>query len=305
MPVATQSAEQFATAVAQAVYQGAADHLDSGELLPEALERLHDALFAFYEKHHRDPAYFTDTHHGVAWVFATFRNLRTWQQDKPPVASLDELGFDIPETSNEPVGEQDPAAARAERVLRYFLNPQAPHSGRLSLTVREVAAIRAVAQYGLVDGGRVPSWVYQLVAAEWDCPAQTVKKTYYNAKRAFVLVYYVIGGLGPAKALSDDEALATAVADFRSGFRGQRQWSALAFAATCAVAVPGAARVDRAAYNAAVEQVADQAERLGWRPGVEPAGLLHVVEAAVARLFARLDPLCVLQPCPDHAAVTA
>lgn len=269
------------------------------DTLPDQVERAHQAICLYLERNADRP--FQSAREAVAWIWTTFGNLGRWE--KPPAATpLDQLAGDGPTSEDRPPDEPDhqdaeaDATRAAEVILRYYTRTCAPHSGRLSLTADEVRVVRSVAHYALNDADyRVSTSVYQLLSDELDMPPQQVKRTYYAAKQAFVRVYYIIGALAGDDALTSEQTLAEAVERFRSSFRGQNEWSILAFAARCAIPAGGYARVDPNHYDKAVLQDRSQADRLGWTPqSPQPAMLLHEIEHQAAEVLGQPAPHCVL-----------
>jgi hypothetical protein len=288
----------FSSQVVEAVYERAADAIDWSAPVPDSFERLHEALSAFYEKYDRQPGFFNDVDHAVGWVLSTYKNLRVWAKTGPETPAAE-----IPEREPEPVAVQESEdatpATQAMRVLRFYLNDDAPHTGRLSLTQTEIRIIAEVARYS-IDDTKIPTEAYQWVGAATGCSATQAKRSYYGAKKTCAVILYVLGALGPTDALNADTALSRAVSDFRANFRGQHDWSVLVFAANYARPDDGF-RVSAPDYAQAIQTRPQQAEKLGWQPENtdDPATLLHGVESKVAEFFGRIDPACVLR-CIDH-----
>lgn len=301
-------------AVVEAVYREVSVWVSAADTtIPERVARVHQALCLFLERNERDP--FVSPEDAIGWTWATFGNLGRWQ--KPPDASLEALGGFEPISRRESASVESPSgravgsasldledhldadthsSRAAEVILRYYSSASAPHTGRLSLTQEEVQVVRAVAEFALNDGDyRVSTDAYALISAQLDASTPRVKKVFYEAKQAFVRVYYVVGALGTDGALSSVGALDMAVRNFRTRFRGQNDWSILAWAARSALPAGDHAYVDARAYDRSIEQTAEQAGRLGWTEGgPRPSELLHRVELEAAKAFDQPRPRCVL-----------
>lgn len=297
-------APRLAHAVVDEIYGQAAFWADDA-VLPDKIERLHHALWLFLERTEREP--FGSQDAAVAWIWATYANLGKWR--KPGPLPLDSVAAPASDLTGRPVPDrrsvvteppaEDPDAteddAPATVILSYFATPSARHTGRLSLTSQEVDVIKAVAEHALSNHDHTVSTdAYALISDELGVPVEKIKKVYYEAKRAFARIYYVLGALGPPGVFATVASLDSAMSAFRRDFRGQQAWSILSYAARSALPRAEYASVDPDAYDASIHTSPPQALRLGWPHGTDrPSDLLHSVEVAVAAVFRRRTPQCV------------
>jgi len=346
--------DDFETEVIDLVYAMAKVGIQGMDCcVPDFYDTLNDAVIEFDRKYKQNPTLFPTPRDAANWTYAVVANMNRratpelivqpdWDTYEPfdpnPYPSLDPTPYptldpnpyptSYPNPSPQPQPlPLDPGSLGAAIVIqRYFADPQAPHSGRLSLTIPEVEILAATAQYGLNDQSpSIQPDAYLLISEIMHIPVDKLQDTLYKARAAFAEIFYVVGALGPKDAFASTTTLSQAITDFQSNFRGQNDWSILKYAARFAIPEASFARVDPAPYTKAIQSqyaqrldkitaweagnadllarktTPDQAQRLGWEPGSPPPPtLLHAVEARAAEAFGNPHPRCVLFDCEAH-----
>jgi hypothetical protein len=290
----------FTREVTEVVIAQASPAVAPCDTLPDAYDRLHEALQRFCTKIERQPEFFTDVSHGVGWVFATYRNLGRWADDDPLV-SLDAFPAE-PEVRA--IWRSAPAATAASNVAAsdptdvicsYFTDEGGAPGGRLGISREAIAVVQLMGEFGLARAGeRVPTAVWESIGGALGLTHDAAQDLYQQARLAFAVVFYVIGALGPPDSLSSTAHLARAVTTFRKRFTGQRAWSILKFAAGAAVPKGGYAQVDQALFRRAILTRARQAAKCGLGPGTaDPVRVLDGIEHRAAEALGQPFPRCV------------